>query len=304
MKMKPIAIIRNLLSARCLILASFGKMSLRYVIFSAALCAGIMVSAQENESRPVTGTYSLGFGGASVKATYLSPLTYSGTQSALSGSWSKAMPFNPQNAVMQFDADVSFCNILNPAKTARMVGLIADFSWDMAWRKHLPLDFQVTAGGGFDLNGGAYYLLRNSNNPVQALANFSLMLTASVSKHFKIGRLPILVSDRFKLPSLGVFFCPEYGETYYEIYLGNLKGLAHAGWWGNNFRIDNLLSVTLDFGRTALSVGYRIMAYNQWANNLNTKIVNNYFVVGVIPGGIGLKKHSEMTPEDKIYSIY
>lgn len=282
-------------------------LSLFSIILGFILVNASEIQAQDssmNISRPVVGTYSLEIGKTSVAATYLSPLTYSGTQVSFSGSWSKALPFNPESAVMEFDGSVTFCNILNPAKTARMAGLIADFSWDMSWRKKLPCDFQVTAGGGIDITGGAYYLLRNSNNPVQAMANASLMLTASASKHFKIGRLPILVTDRVKLPSLGVFFCPEYGETYYEIYLGNHSGLAHAGWWGNNFRIDNLLSVTLDFGRTAMTLGYRVSAYNQWANNLNTKIVNNYFVIGVIPGGIGLKNHYQQLPEERIYSIY
>ena len=283
------------------------KSFLPVLFLSVFLLAFLEVKAQEEvegESRPVTGVYSLEMGGTSVLATYLSPLTYSGPQYSLSGSWSKAMPFNAEHAIMQFDGSASFCNLLNPAQTARMVGLVADFSWDMAWRARLRHDFQVTAGGGIDFTGGAYYLLRNSNNPVEAVANLSLMLTASASWHFTIGRLPILIADRIKLPSLGVFFSPEYGETYYEIYLGNYKGLAHAGWWGNNFRIDNLLSVTLDFGRTSLMVGYRLNAYNQWANNLNTKIVTNSFVVSVIPGGIGLKKKMQQIPSERIYSLY
>ena len=295
----------------CLILKKMKKQKildivLKRLIILAFLNIVIASQAQDQDtaSRPVTGVYSIEIGRTSVEATYLSPLTYTGNQAAVSGSWSKALPFNPRHAVMQFDGYMNFNNILNPAKTARMVGLNAGFSWDMSWRKRLTNDFQITAGGGFDLSGGAYYLLRNSNNPVQAMANFSLMLTASVSKHFMIGKLPVLISDRVKLPSLGMFFCPDYGETYYEIYLGNHKGLVHAGWWGNNFRIDNLLKVTLDFGRTAMTVGYRITAYNQWANNLNTKIVTNYFVIGVIPGGIGLKKHYKDIPENKIYSIY
>lgn len=267
------------------------------------LCHTLMATEPSGTSRPVTGSYSLQFGHTDVKATYLSPLTYSGSQFALAGSWGKAMPFNPESAVMQFDVDASFCNLLNPAQTARMVGLTADFSWALEWRKHLTHDFQITAGGGIDLMGGAYYLLRNSNNPVQAMANVSLMVAASASKHFKIGRLPVLIADRVRIPSLGVFFCPGYGETYYEIYLGNHKGLAHAGWWGNNFRIDNLLSVTLDFGRTAMLLGYRLNVNTQWANNLNTKIVTNYFVIGVIPNGIGLKK-AKALPHERIYSIY
>lgn len=258
----------------------------------------------KDEARPVTGIYALEFSRTSVLATYLSPLKYQGNQFSLSGSWSKALPFNPENAVMQFDGSASFCNLLNPAQTSRMVGLTGEFSWDMAWRKRLPKSFQITLGGGFDLYGGAYYLLRNSNNPVQAIANLSLMMTGSVSKHFQIGRLPILISDRVKLPSFGVFFNSEYGETYYEIYLGNQKGLAHTGWWGNNFRIDNLLSVTLDFGRTAMTMGYRFNTYTQWANNLNTKIFTHSFVIGVIPGGVGLKKRYEKKDSGLNYSLY
>lgn len=268
------------------------------------VAAGMKAEEKEASSRPVTGVYALELGRNSVQATYLTPLTYNGNFFGAFGQWSKAMPFNPENSVMQFDGGVTFSNLLNPAKTARMIGLTAEFSWDMSWRKKLPYNFQVTAGGGIDLYGGAYYLLRNGNNPVQALANISLLFTGSASYHFKIGRLPVLVTDRVKIPVVSGFFCPEYGETYYEIYLGNRKGLAHAGWWGNNFRIDNLLSVTLDFGRTAMMVGYRVSGYNQWANNLNTRTIMNSFMIGIIPHGIGLKKRKTTNHGDVIYSIY
>lgn len=274
-------------------------------VFTASAQDAVLVEDPDTSmSRPVTGVYALEFGGRSVLATYLSPMKYSGTSIALSGNWTKALPFNPEHAVMEFNANANFSNLLNPAHTYRMVGIDGSFSWGMAWRKKLPQDFQVTAGGALQLQGGAYYIMRTGNNPVQAMANASIDITASVSKHFRIGKLPILVSDRVQLPSLGVFFCPEYGETYFEIYLGNRKGLAHAGWWGNNFRIDNLLSVTLDFGRTAMQLGYRFNCTTQWANHLNTKIFTNSFVIGVIPGGIGLKKKAPRLPEETVYAIY
>ncbi|MCH5240355.1 MAG: DUF3316 domain-containing protein [Muribaculaceae bacterium] len=257
------------------------------------------IESKENQDRPVTGYYSLEMGRTTVRASYLSPLTYSGTSYGISGNWSKALPFCPENAIMNFDGSGAMSSLLNPAKTAQMIGLIGEFSWSMEWRKRLNHNFQVTAGGGPSISGGAYYLIRNSNNPVEILANFSLQINASASKHFKIGRLPLLVTDRIRIPFIGVFFSPGYGETYYEIYLGNHKGLAHAGWWGNNFRLDNLLSVTLDFGRTAMEIGYHLNVYNQWANNLNTTIISNAFVIGVIPHGIGLKKRSRAN-----YSIY
>lgn len=258
----------------------------------------------ETESRPVTSLYSIEVGHKDVLATYLSPLHYTGKDFALSGSWSKAMPFAPEAAIMHFDGRVSVSDLENPAKTARMIGLNGGFQWGMSWRKRLPASFQLTAGGSLGIEGGAYYLLRNGNNPVEAIANLSLNLRASLSRPITIGRLPVLLRDELSLPSLGLFFSPEYGETYYEIYLGNHKGLTHAGWWGNNFRIDNLLSATLDFGRTAMTVGYRFNAYTQWACNLNTKVFTHSFVIGVIPGGIGLKKRAPRKTADAIYSLY
>lgn len=259
---------------------------------------------QPLESRPVTGIYSIEIGSKDVLATYLSPLHYKGTNIAASGAWSKAMPFAPKSALMHFDASVSFSNLMNPAKTARMIGLNGSFKWGMSWRHLLPCGIQVTAGGTVDLDGGAYYLLRNGNNPVQAMASSGIGMRASAAKPVKIGSLNLLLRDEVSLPSLSIFFSPEYGETYYEIYLGNHKGLVHAGWWGNNFRIGNLLSATLDFGRTAMTLGYRFAADTQWANRLNTKIFTHSFVIGVIPGGIGLKAKKRNLPAETVYSLY
>lgn len=259
---------------------------------------------EEDVSRPVTSTYYIGIGGKDVLATYLSPLHYNGTDFNAGGKWSKAMPFAPEKAIMHFNADLYFSNLMNPAKTARMIGLYAAFNWGMSWRHMLPHGICLTAGASIGIDGGAYYLLRNGNNPVGALASVNLAPRLSLSRPFWIGKLPVLARNEVSIPSLGVFFCPEYGEPYYEIYLGNREGLAHFGWWGNNFRLDNLLSFTLDFGRTALSLGYRFKADTQWANNLNTKIYSHAFVIGVIPGGIGLKKKLKSTPSKTIYSLY
>lgn len=258
----------------------------------------------KEQSRPVTGIYSVEIGGKDVLATYLSPLHYKGTSFALSGAWNKAMPFSPRSAIMHFNAYASFDNMLNPAETARMVALNASFSWGMSWRTQLPWRLQLTAGGSFGIDGGAYWLMRNGNNPIQAMGSVNIATRASLGRPFKIGCLPLLVRDEVSLPSLGVFFSPEYGESYYEIYLGNRHGLVHPGWWGNNFRIDNLLSVTFDFGRTAAMIGYRFKADTQWANCLNTKIFTHSIVIGVVPGGIGLRPKPKKLPSETVYSLY
>lgn len=261
-------------------------------------------NVSEDVSRPVTGIYAVEIGGKNVLATYLSPLHYTGTSVALSGAWSKAMPFNPESAIMHFNASAEFDKMLNPMHTARMLALSASFNWGMSWRKMLPRDIQLTLGGSIGIDGGGYWLLRNGNNPIQALASVNLAARASLGKPFRVGKLDLLLRDEVSLPSLSLFFSQEYGESYYEIYLGNHKGLVHPGWWGNNFRIDNLLSVTFDFGRTAAMIGYRFKADTQWANNLNTRLLTHSFVIGVIPGGIGLKPKAKKIPSETIYSLY
>lgn len=260
--------------------------------------------AGAGSSRPVTGIYSFEIGRTDVLATYLSPLHYTGAQYGVTGEWSKAMPFNPERAVMHFDGGLNFCSLLNPAHTARMLGFTGDFRWGMSWKTTLPYQLTLTAGGSVGLNGGAYYLMRNSNNPVQAMAQAALSLRGSIARPFTIGRLPILVRDVVSIPTVSAFFAPQYGETYYEIYLGNHSGLAHAGWWGNNFCIDNRLTVALDFGRTAMTLGYHFQAQTQWANHLNTKLFTHSFIIGIVPGGLGLKPKAKKADRPTVYSLF
>lgn len=256
----------------------------------AFLCA-LMLRAEEPDSlkRPVTGSYRVEIGHRSAYASYLSPFSYRGTDFALSGYWTKALPQNPRHLAMDFEGRVNYGRLLNPAGTAREMDLHANFRWGMEWQTRLPGGWLLGAGGTVGLYGGALYLLRNSNNPVAAQFAAGIGAAGHASRLFRIGRLPVVVADRLTLPLLAGFFCQEYGEPYYEIYLGNHKGLAHFGWPGNRFGLDNLLSLTLDLGRTALEIGYRFSMQNEQANNLTTRIFNHAFVVGVIPGGLGIK---------------
>lgn len=248
----------------------------------------------ESLSRPVVGSYRIEIGRRSAYSTYLSPFSYHGTGFALSGFWTKMLPCNPEHLAMHFDTRLAYASLLNPAGSASELEFHSSLRWGMQWQKRLSGGWLVGVGGEAGLYGGALYLLRNSNNPVSAQFAAGLGAVGYASKVLWIKKLPVVISDRLALPLMSGFFCQEYGEPYYEIYLGNRKGLAHFGWPGNRFGVDNLLSVTLDFGRTAMEVGYRFSMQNERANNLTTRIFNNAFVIGVIPGGIGLKSRRKV----------
>lgn len=246
--------------------------------------------AEEKPDYPVTGIYSFEIGRRSEVAQYLSPMTYHGTDFALSGFWTKSMPFDPQRYKMDFDARVSYVSMLNPARSATTLGLDAHFSWHICRYYRLPHDLTFSIGGGPGITGGVLALLRNSNNPVDVTIKAAIEVGASLHWRYKIGRIPIVCSERLSIPLLGAFFMPQYGETFYEIYLGNRRGLAHFGWPGNMPGIDNVISVSLDLGNTALFLGYRLTLATAYANNLSTRMLTNGFVIGVIPSGLGMKR--------------
>lgn len=245
--------------------------------------------------RPVIGYYNVEIGSVKALATYLSPFSYKGTALAISGFWTKALPVNPEHLSMLFSGRADIGRLFNHAGTALEMDIHGNFQWGMEWKKRFPHNFIAGGGGVVGAYGGMLYLPRNGNNPVAAQFAAGLGLTGSAGWHTVLGRLPILVSDRVTLPFINGFFSQQYGETYYEIYLGNHKDLAHFGWFGNRFGIDNLLSVTLDFGRTAMQVGYRFSYQSEHVSNLDTKITCHSFVIGIIPGGIGLKQKKKET---------
>ena len=251
--------------------------------------AVICVALMEAQERPVIGSYRFEIGKKSAYSSYLSPFSYRGNNYALSGYWTKMLPCNPRHLSMFFDGRVNFGDFLNPSRSARELDFHLQVQWGMEWQKRLPGDWLLGAGGSVGVYGGLLYLPRNGNNPVAAQFATGVAALCHAAKLFMIKKLPVVVADRVSLPLFGGFFCPEYGESYYEIYLGNRKNLAHFGWPGNRVGIDNLLSVTLDLGRTAMEIGYRFSMQNEQANNLTTRFFNHAFVIGVIPGGLGIK---------------
>lgn len=98
---------------------------------------------------------------------------------------------------------------------------------------------------------------------------------------FMMGRVPVRVGEIMTIPTAGAFFCPEYGESYYEIYLGNRHGLAHFGGWWNCSGIDNRLTATLKLGRRSLIVGWHLEWRYFRANGLLTDMLGNSALLGI-----------------------
>lgn len=260
--------------------------------------------AEDAICRPVTAAYTLEAGSAHLNDTYLTPLKYTGQNYALGYERMQAMKFSPEKWVMQLGGRLNFGRTLNPARNATMYDLSLELSWGMMhrWDIYALSGLRLYGGGMTSLDVGALYLSRNGNNPVSAKAAWTVGLTGAAVYNFSISRLPICLRYQPTLPVTGVFFSPDYGELYYEIYLGNHKGLAHMAHWGNYFRLDNLLTADLRLGSTNLRLGYRNDILSTKVNNIVSQRITHTFIIGVSGEWMSLPRSGVLSPKAKIIS--
>lgn len=254
----------------------------KYILLFLLSAVSAFSAFADDNPRRIISEWTLSLGRLDAMSTYLSPLNYHGFRPELRGSWSKGMPFAPEEWRMRFDAGIGGGRLLNTPGSAIEYSVGADFSWGMehVWKKGERFTFSGGANVGFDAE--ALWLTRNSNNPVSLPMWAGVGLTGEASCSFRIGRLPVALSERVAIPTLGAFFMPGYGESFYEIYVGNHSGLVHCGWWGNAPGISSDLRFTMRFRGASLSVGYRLDLRQLHANHLRTRLATNALTLTLV----------------------
>ena len=222
-------------------------------------------------------------GYASVHDSYLTPITYDGAGLALGYEAMRPTRFSPDKWLWQLQVDADYNYVENPARNNDLHKVMGDISFDMqrAWRGVLHSKLNLAAGPMTQLRAGIVYDAVNSNNPVTMRAHWNVGATGMAWFDTRMWRLPVTLRYQVQLPVVGVFFAPEYDESYYEIYLGNHRNLAHMGWWGNRVDMTHYLGADLHLGGTTLRVGYRTRLEHWSANNLNVHDVSHALVLGI-----------------------
>jgi len=259
--------------------------------------------ADARPGRPVMSSYTVEAGTAHLADTYLTPLKYSGQSVALGYERMQAMKFDPERWVMRLNFRVELDHTGNPVRNATMWYGGIDFSWGMMHRWHnVAPDLTVGVGGAAQLVLGCLYNARNGNNPASARGAVTVNFTGYCAWNTRVWRVPVTLRYQPALPVLGAFFSPDYGELYYEIYLGNRAGLVHCAWWGDYFALENLITVDLHFGATSLRVGYRNNILSTKANNIVSCQISHCAVVGVSGEWISLAPGRGLSPEVRTIS--
>lgn len=215
---------------------------------------------------------------------YLSSLLYKGDALALgfeqSRFYSAQYPriSNYEGAEVHADIDQ------NPAKNATMYEAFVRGFYGAHYHFNLSHGFLLRAGAFTNIDLGARALLINGNNPVDAIANSNLWLSAILSYRLHLGRFSFFLRNHFATPFVGVMFSPKYTETYYDMaYVDDYDGNVVGTWWGNRWQWRNDLSVDIPLRRIAnFRFGFLAERAVTTVNKVETRDMHLSFQVGIV----------------------
>ena len=251
-------------------------------------------------NRSVNQSTLFGIGSMSMTDTYLSPLEYNGISLSLmherlnSSSWMKGRLLFQQQYFLQSASSV------NPIGNSKSYYGNIDYRLNGLYPFLKTSSFRIFAGAGADLSLGGIYNLRNSNNPAQLKTNVNLTASALAFYQWNLLTLRWQVTT----PLLGVFFSPEYGQSYYEIFvLGNNEGTIHFGSPANQIGLRNYFTADYPIGKVTLRAGYLGNYYRTDVNNLITSLSSHQFMIGIVFESLNFGRR-EIEKNDWLKSVY
>lgn len=221
-------------------------------------------------------TISASIGSANMYDTYLSPLEYKGFSIHLMYEQMRRTTWFDYKFYKQqiFELDLSKGD--NPAKNVSEYWALLSYRIGGHYMMYNTDNFRLGLGGLWDINGGVLYNERNGNNPASARAYSNLNMSVTASYKFKWGAVRWQIDS----PFMGILFSPKYGQSYYEISLGNSVGLVNFASYHNQRALRNYISIDIPINKYTIRVGYMGSWYQTKVNEIQTHQYTNSFVVG------------------------
>ncbi len=231
---------------------------------------------------PIARTVLFGIGRTNQLDSYLSPMEYTGLQVSFLTKRERMTHLANRHISFQSTMQGAFTTTDNPAETADFLG--GRLAYDAGWHYHFyplkKLDLKAGALVGADL--GFLYNSRNGNNPAQGHFSADISLSAGAGYSFNIRRLQMQAAYQADMPMIGIMFCPEFGESYYEI---SQQGVGHDILFahpGNALSLRQLLTLDFCLRRITLRVGYLCDIRQRNARSLKYHDISHSFMFGFV----------------------
>ena len=267
------------------------------ILMGCLLLAGGSIQAQSVEDRAlqelradssartrfVTRATMYGVGYTNVYDTYLSPQEYKGIDFRISRESMRMTKWMNGNISLQsfFQADLGYTH--NRVDNNNTFSGLANWNYGLHYNFPITSNFKLLAGGLIDLNGGFVYNLRNGNNPAQVRAYINLDASGMAIWDLRIKNYPISLRYQVNLPFAGVMFCPNYGQSYYEIFtLGNWGGVINFTSLHNQPSLRQMLTVDFPVGRAKMRLAYLGDAQQAKVNDIRMHTYSHVFMVGFV----------------------
>lgn len=224
----------------------------------------------------------VGIGHYSVRDTYLSPLEYTGSGVRILDERMRMTGFLNERVSTQQLVSIDLSSTDNKTETASIYTAMLDYAYGGHYHFRPLPSLRLLAGAQGNVYMGALYNTRNGNNPVSAKAGLGLNFSGIADYKFCVRQQPVSVRYQADLSLLGCAFSPHYGQSYYEISLGNRDGLMRFSHPGNHFVLKNYLTMELPLRPFTLRLTYLNSIYQTEFSSLKTRIVSNNFMIGFV----------------------
>lgn len=250
--------------------------SVWFCVSSALLSQDSLTSLQQTQS--VNQSTLVGIGKVFLNDSYLSPLRYDGITFSLLHDRLHATTNISENLLLQQQFQIQVGITDNPTSSASEYYGNLDYRINGLYPLVQNSRFRLIGGGGWQASLGGIYNVRNTNNPGSLKASTNLNLSAMALYNWR----GLTFRWQLSSPFLGLFFSPEYGHSYYEIFtLGNNKGTIHLASFHNQLALRNYFTVDIPVHRVTIRAGYLGDYYRTHENQLITNIVSHQLMVGL-----------------------
>lgn len=244
--------------------------------------------------KPVNRSTMIGIGKAYLTDTYLSPQQYSGTTFSLLHERIKATSLFKSKLAFQQQFQIQTAFAENPSASASEYYGNLHYSITGLYPLLRLSKFRLLGGAGWEAALGGLYNTRNSNNPGSLKVSTNIHLSAMAMYRWRA----FMLRWQLTTPILGMFFSPEYGHSYYEIFsLGNDKGVIQFGSLHNQLALRNYVTIDFPVKNITIRAGYLGNYYKTNVNDLITKLSSHQFMIGFAAeslnfGGNKIKQHT------------